>query len=71
MDRVGCPPCELLVDDRTQKCSEGTVGVARSMLDRPGERDEMGEHGIAGRDFVDRCGERDPLCHVTEPARRS
>ena len=60
VDRLGRAAGELLEDDRADERAEGAVRVARPVADRPDAGDEVGEHGIARGDLVDRRLERVP-----------
>ena len=61
VDRLGGAAGELLEDDRAHERGERPVRVARPVADRADAGDEVGEHGVARRDLVDRRPER-ALC---------
>ena len=61
VDRLRRAAGQLLEDDRAHERAERPVRVARPVPDRADAGDEVGEHGVARSDLVDRRLER-ALC---------
>jgi hypothetical protein len=58
MDRARRVAGQLLKDDRSNKHPEMPVRIARPVLERACQLDEVGEHGIARRDLGDGLSKR-------------
>jgi hypothetical protein len=60
VNRPSGVPGELLEDDRPDERAKRPIGIARPVLDRANERDEVRQDGIASCDIIDGSLERDP-----------